>query len=93
MDSIFDTASHLNPLQIQKILTMYTPMDGEERVPAAVIRSVVERGADRADPSKLMMDTAFQFPVVFPFSECHVDFAQVNIPSALKKDLEFLVKL
>ena len=93
VDSICDTTAALNPLQVQKILSMYVPMDGEERVPAAVIRAVAERGADRADPAKLMMDSSHHFPVVFPFSECHVDFAQLAIPPQLADDLAFLVRM
>ena len=93
VDVIYESGAQLNPLQIQKILTMYTPMDGEDRVPAAVIRAVVERGADRADPSKLMMDSSFQFPVVFPASVSSVDFAQVHLPPALAHELDFLEKI
>jgi hypothetical protein len=32
--------ANLNCVQIQKLLTMYTPDSGEDRVPVAVIRAI-----------------------------------------------------
>jgi myosin-5 len=86
VDTIYETCNQLNPLQVQKILTMYTPGDLEEKVPAVVIRAVVEKGADRADPAKLMMDTSFVFPVTFPFVPSAPKFALMELPHALSID-------
>ena len=91
VDVIYETCQKLNPLQIQKILTMYSPDDYEERIPAAVIRAVVERGADRADPSKLMMDSGHVFPVTFPYCPSSPKFPTLNLPKAV--DLGFLEKI
>jgi myosin-5 len=91
VDTIYETCNQLNPLQVQKILTMYTPGDLEEKVPALVIRAVVEKGADKADPSKLMMDTAFVFPVTFPFIPSAPKFAMIEIPQAL--NIDYLKKI
>lgn len=87
VDTICEATDKLNPLQVQKILTMYTPGDFEERVPAALIRAVVERGADRADPSKLMLDTSFIHPVAFPFEASSPRFPLVQVPSFIPEGL------
>jgi myosin-5 len=80
-DHIYSSCPHLNPLQIQKILTMYSPGDYEERVPAAVIRRVVEKGAASADPAKLMIDASHLFPVTFPFVPTTLRFAELQLPN------------
>ena len=58
VDAICDLCTQLNALQIQKILTMYTPSDQfEERVPAAVIQQVAKMGgANGVDPNLIMID-------------------------------------
>lgn len=66
-------------LQIQKILTMYSPNEGEERIPAAVIRAVVERGSDRTGGA-LMLDAALILPVTFPFSPSDPRFPLLKLP-------------
>ena len=71
---------------------MYTPVNEfEERVPVSVIRAVVAQGADRADPSRLMMDISFMYPVTFPFVPVDVNLGSVTVPSKLK--LNFLKKI
>jgi len=86
VDLIYATCGSLNALQMQKILTMYAPAENEERVPANVIRAVVERGADNISASQLMMDDNFMFPVKFPFEPCAPDFASVKLPVQLRLD-------
>eukprot|EP00053_Salpingoeca_punica_P009393 m.84178 g.84178 ORF g.84178 m.84178 type:complete len:180 (+) comp15007_c0_seq1:1422-1961(+) len=83
VDVICETCEHLNTLQIQKILTMYTPGDYEERVPTDVIRAVMERGKDKTDPTKLMMDAAQLYPVTFPFSPAAPKFPSIKLPASL----------
>ena len=58
VDAICDLCTQLNALQVQKILTMYTPSDQfEERVPAAVIQQVAKMGgANGVDPNLIMID-------------------------------------
>lgn len=59
VDTICDLCTQLNALQVQKVLTMYTPSDEfEQRVPEAVIAGVGERGgASGVDPTFIMSDT------------------------------------
>ena len=58
VDAICDLCTQLNALQVQKILTMYTPTDEfEGRVPEAVVVGVGERGgAAGVDPALIMSD-------------------------------------
>ena len=79
--------------QVQKLLTMYTPTD-DCPVPVEVIRYVIqhhEKGgvARPSDPTHLMADIAYKFPVTFPFSTTDVNFATITIP----KKAGFLVKI
>eukprot|EP00039_Didymoeca_costata_P008449 m.112324 g.112324 ORF g.112324 m.112324 type:complete len:547 (+) comp14087_c0_seq1:3714-5354(+) len=77
------TCSQLNSLQIQKILTMYSPTDSEDRVPASVIRAIVEKTGDDVQASQLMMDETAMFPVKFPYEPCAPDFSKLELPSHL----------
>lgn len=61
VDVIFETCQHLNPLQIQKVLTMYSPGDYEPRVPPSLIRLLVKKGAQTADPAKVSDLLFFDF--------------------------------
>ena len=71
---------------------MYTPTNEfEERVPVSVIRAVVAHGADRADPSRLMMDINYQYSITFPFTQLDVNLATILLPAKLK--LNFLKKI
>lgn len=68
------------------VLDRYTPGEFEERVPASVIRMVVQRGSARADPSKLMLETKHMFHVTFPFSPSSPKFPTLDVPSAMGLD-------
>ena len=72
---------HTQTHQVQKILTMYSPANEfEERVPAAVIRSIVQKnGADTADPLHLMVDVDHFFPVSFPPSPPTSDYKTLTL--------------
>ena len=80
-------------LQIQKILSMYTPANEyEERVPVSVIRLVTQRsGADRADPAHLMADVNHILPIDFLYTPSDVSFQTLTIPKAI--NLDFVVKI
>eukprot|EP00794_Sanderia_malayensis_P004645 gene4645-5253_t len=86
VDSILSVCSTLNPLQVQKILTMYTPANEyEPRVPSKVIRAVVAKATKQSpDPSSLMMNIQFSSPVNFPFTPSAVEFEKIKIPNVLK---------
>ena len=70
---------------------MYTPGDYEERVPAYIIRKVVEKGAERADPSKLMLDSGHMYPVTFPFVPVATPLKKLAPPAQL--NLDYLERL
>ena len=55
---------------------MYTPSSGfEERVPITIIRYIVKKNqSSKTDPTKLMVDVSYQFPVTFPFSYADVSY-------------------
>ena len=74
-------------LQMQKLLTMYTPTD-DMRVPVDVIRYVASVSAETS-PTHLMADIDYKYPVSIPFSATDVNFADVSIP----KQVGFLVKI
>ena len=83
---IYETCNQLNPPQVQKILTMYTPGDQESKMPASVIRQVVERGSVSSATGvkpQLMMNVQRQFDVVFPFVGDPTDFAAIKLPKNL----------
>ena len=91
VDTILDCCEALSPVQVQKILTMYTPGDFEERVPASVIRAVTQRGSQNFDPSKLMLETKVMFPVSFPYNPSAPKFPNLSLPAYL--GLEFAKKI
>ena len=68
---------------------MYTSSTGlEERVPLEVIRYVANREKS-IDPTKLMADVSYQFPVDFPFSHSNVNYADMILP----RELNHLIKI
>ena len=64
---------------------MYTPSSGfEERVPIAIIRYIAKNQSSKTDPTKLMVDVSYQFPVTFPFSYANVSYNDMKIPKRFK---------
>ncbi|EDV25275.1 uncharacterized protein TRIADDRAFT_24346, partial [Trichoplax adhaerens] len=85
VDGIFDMCNRLNPLQIQKILTMYMPIsEFEDRVPASIIQYVAARGGTQNSNYRLMMDLTYMFPVTFLFAQSLTKLEDVLIPEGLK---------
>lgn len=72
-------------IQVQKLLTMYSPAnDFEERVPASVIRLVAQKnGADTADPVHLMVNIDHFFPVTFPSTPSDINYNNLSLPPSL----------
>jgi myosin-5 len=91
VETIFETCTDLNPLQIQKMLQMYTPEEYEDRVPASLLRAVSDKQNQTSVEMKLLLDTKHIFPVTFPFSPCAPRFPSVEIPVAL--GLDFVEKI
>ena len=65
---------------------MYTASSGfEERVPIAIIRYIAKKNqSSKTDPTKLMVDVSYQFPVTFPFSYADVSYNDMKIPKRFK---------
>lgn len=81
VDAICEVCASLNTVQVQKILSMYTPANEyEARVPSSVIKAVVERGHNKTEPMYLMMDTSYMFPVTLPFTPSSVSLETLQIP-------------
>eukprot|EP00730_Choanoeca_flexa_P002994 TRINITY_DN11253_c0_g2_i1.p1 TRINITY_DN11253_c0_g2~~TRINITY_DN11253_c0_g2_i1.p1 ORF type:complete len:1418 (+),score=431.65 TRINITY_DN11253_c0_g2_i1:549-4256(+) len=90
-ETILETCTDLNPLQIQKILQMYSPEEYEDRVPASLLRAVSDKQNQAASEAKLLLDTKHIFPVTFPFSPCSPRFPSMSISSEL--GLNFVEKI
>eukprot|EP00045_Choanoeca_perplexa_P015970 m.208486 g.208486 ORF g.208486 m.208486 type:complete len:1858 (+) comp17133_c0_seq10:3764-9337(+) len=90
-ETIFETCTDLNPLQIQKMLQMYSPEEYEDRVPASLLRAVSDKQNQTSVEMKLLLDTKHIFPVTFPFSPSAPRFPSVEIPSSL--GLDFVEKI
>ncbi|KAG5877911.1 hypothetical protein JTB14_011625 [Gonioctena quinquepunctata] len=95
VSSICEMCSALTPLQICKILNLYTPVDEfEHRVPASFIRQVQAKLQDRPSTQAqqtLLMDVKYKFPIRFPFNPSVICLEDIEIPDAL--DLPMLEKL
>jgi len=86
--AICETCHSLNPLQIQKLLTLYSPSsEFEERVPQSIIKFVLNYKA--IEPGvKLMLDPNKLQAVVFNFEPKEIDLTMLDIPDGLH--LKFL---
>ena len=63
---------------------MYTPSnDREARVPAAVIRAVVQRAHNETDPMYLMVDANKTYSVSFAFTASAVSLENITIPDSI----------
>ena len=87
---ITSVCTHLNPLQIQKILTLYIN-DLEAPVPHSVLKEVARMGGDHTNPSQLMINLQHMHSVVLPTSSPDVNFQELTLPSKLKAN--FLTKI
>ncbi|XP_075467388.1 unconventional myosin-Vb-like isoform X2 [Ascaphus truei] len=85
----------LSPVQVVKILSLYTPLNEfEERVSPAFIHSVQGRLQDRAraeGTSQLLADVNLLFPVRFLYSRSTVCLDQICLPQGI--NLSFLRRL
>ena len=63
---------------------MYTPSNEREaRVPAAVIRAVVQRAHNETDPMYLMVDANKTYSVSFAFTASAVSLENITIPDSI----------
>ncbi|CAG9820455.1 unnamed protein product [Phaedon cochleariae] len=87
VESVCEMCDALTPLQICKVLNLYTPVDEfEQRVPASFIRAVQERLKGRPDAQAqqaLLMDVKYKFPVRFPFNPSVICLEDIDIPESL----------
>ncbi|KRT84142.1 Myosin head, partial [Oryctes borbonicus] len=86
--SVCEMCNLLTPLQICKILNLYTPVDEfEQRVPISFIRKVQEKLQERPtsqDQQTLLTDVQYFYPVRFPFNPSVISLEDLEIPDALK---------
>jgi myosin-5 len=86
--SVCDMCSSLTPLQICKILNLYTPVDEfEQRVPVSFIRKVQAKLQERTqgqEQQALLMDVKYNFPVRFPFNPSVICLEDIEVPEVLK---------
>lgn len=69
--------------QMQRLLSMYIPGDGEERVPANLIRRVIGDKRDQSSDRRLMIDISTKAPLTIPYLPANVKFNCVTIPPQL----------
>ncbi|KAF5304800.1 hypothetical protein FQR65_LT07817 [Abscondita terminalis] len=95
VESVCEMCSALKPLQICKILNLYTPVDDyEQRVPEEFIKQVQIRLKERSslgEQQALLMDIKFSFPVSFPFNPSSICLEDIEVPEVL--NLPMLEKL
>ncbi|KAK4885795.1 hypothetical protein RN001_002066 [Aquatica leii] len=88
VESVCEMCSALTPLQICKILSLYTPVDEyEQRVPEEFIKQVQSRLKERCslqEQQTLLMDIKFTFSVSFPFNPSLICLEDIEIPEVLK---------
>lgn len=96
IDPVMTTCTDLNYMQIQKILTMYTPDAVEERVPVLVIREIEKIGRrrdamqNRGQKPSIMLDLTAIIQPTIVYSNPTQKLAQVQVPGGM--NLEFLEK-
>ena len=83
---IVDIFSVIIIIFLNQIRKLVTPSSGlEERVPIAIIRYIAKKNqSSKTDPTKLMVDVSYQFPVTFPFSYADVSYNDMKIPKRFK---------
>ncbi|CAL9696916.1 unnamed protein product [Knipowitschia caucasica] len=90
--AICNMCTELTPLQIVKILTLYTPViEFEERVSTTFIDTMKDFLKDRDKSPTLMMDTKKIFNVTIQFTTSSVAFDSIQIPSSF--NLGFLTRI
>ncbi|XP_076267084.1 dilute class unconventional myosin isoform X2 [Rhynchophorus ferrugineus] len=87
VEKLCEMCSALTPLQISKILNLYTPMDEYDRIPFSFIRKVQERLQNRQPPNQeqqtLLMDVKYNLPVTFAYNPSDIRLEEIEIPEAL----------
>ncbi|ENN78188.1 hypothetical protein YQE_05340, partial [Dendroctonus ponderosae] len=92
--SLCEMCNALTPLQICKLLTLYTPADDYDKIPYSFIRKVQERLKDRhqdVDQQTLLMDIKHNFPINFAYNPSDIRLEEVELPNCL--NLHMLEKL
>ncbi|CAH1990989.1 unnamed protein product [Acanthoscelides obtectus] len=92
VNTVCDMCSALTPLQICKILQLYTPVEYEERVPVSFISKVQQKLKERDignNPAaqNLLMDVKYRFATVFNFHSSSICLEDIEIPEVLRLDM------
>ncbi|KAL1513922.1 hypothetical protein ABEB36_003260 [Hypothenemus hampei] len=86
VSSLCDMCNALSPLQICKLLNLYTPADDYDKIPYSFIRKVQDRLKDRCknmEQQTLLMDIKHFFPVSFDYNPSDVKLEEIEIPESL----------
>ncbi|XP_050306397.1 unconventional myosin-Va [Anthonomus grandis grandis] len=81
----------LTPLQILKILNLYTPADDYDKIPFSFIRRVQEKLKERQgkleegqqQQQTLLMDVKHKIPVTFCYKPSNIQLEEIEIPDCL----------
>nr|CAI5827729.1 unnamed protein product [Callosobruchus analis] len=92
VNTVCDMCSALTPLQICKILQLYTPVEYEERVPVSFISKVQQKLKERDTGNNpaaqnLLMDVKFRYAIVLNFHPSTICLEDIEIPEVLHLDM------
>jgi len=94
VNSLCEMCDALTPLQICKLLNLYTPADDYDKIPYSFIRKVQDKLKDRhqnQEQQTLLMDIKRYFPVTFSYNPSDIRLEEIEIPDSL--NLPMLEKL
>jgi len=83
VDGIIAIVKHLNALQVQKLLSMYSPNEFEPRIPGNLIRTVVSK-LPKLDNMILMYNLKHVTPMAVGYVPSNVNLEKVVIPPDLE---------
>ncbi|XP_030764817.1 unconventional myosin-Va isoform X2 [Sitophilus oryzae] len=86
VEKLCEMCHALTPLQICKILNLYTPMDEYDRIQFSFIRKVQEKLQSRhqsQEQQTLLMDVKYNLPVTFGYNPSDIRLEEVEIPECL----------
>jgi myosin-5 len=87
-DAVVDLCAHLTSVQVQKLLTMYTPGDFEGKVPTSLIRLIGEKCLKRDGNSgrELLVHIEDSPPTKLPYTPTDVNYKKMSLPSHFNLD-------
>ncbi|CAH1128149.1 unnamed protein product [Ceutorhynchus assimilis] len=86
VSNLCEMCDALTPLQICKILNLYTPADDYDKIPFSFIRKVQEKLKERQnnkDQQTLLMDIKYLFTVPFVYDPSDIRLEEIEVPDCL----------